>query len=104
MLSIYTAPRQPGPDIAYVNIQLPMQARQATIPNLRLQADDWLQAASSDADVARQIKQPLLLDVNDPNLTFELRRGADPGTFANAAATILTARPRVSIFGLSTSI
>lgn len=80
-----------------------MQARQATIPNLRLQADDWLQAVSWDADVARQIKQPLLLDVNDPNLTFELRRGADPGTFANAAATILMARPRVRTFGLLTS-
>ncbi len=73
-----------------------MQARQATIPNRRLQGGDWLADVAWDADEARQIRQPLLLDVNDPNLIFELRRGADLPAYANAAATILPPRPKVN--------
>lgn len=73
----------------------PVQARQAVVPNLRLQVGTWLGDVAWDADVARVMKQPLLLDLNDRNLTFELRRAADASLVANAAATILPPRPKV---------
>ncbi len=65
------------------------------MPNQRLQAGTWLGDVAWDADVARLIRPPLLLDLNDRNLTFELRRGADASLVANAAATVLPPRPKV---------
>ena len=37
----------------------------------------------------------LLLDLNDPQMTFEVLRGTDADEYANAAATILPALPKV---------
>lgn len=37
----------------------------------------------------------LLLDMNDPNMTFEVLRGTNVEAYANAAATVLPAMPKV---------
>ncbi|CAL8462032.1 g1563 [Coccomyxa elongata] len=92
-----------GLEAAPVSVAPPLQlaelatnwARQAVVPNQRLQVGTWLGDVAWDADVARLIRQPLLLDLNDRSLTFELRRGADASLVANAAAMILPPRPKV---------
>lgn len=39
----------------------------------------------------------LLLDMNDPRLTFEVLRGTDVEAYAHAAATVLPAMPKVDL-------
>lgn len=72
------------------------QARQAAMPNARLGGEKWLADVAWDADgAARLARRSLRLDLNDPGLTFRLRRGADPAALANAPATILPPLPKV---------
>lgn len=44
-----------------------------------------------------QAPQPLLLDLNDARMTFQIRRGRDVDDLANAPASILPAPPKVRL-------
>ena len=70
----------------------------------QLKADDWLLETDwGDIDGAGAQKGPaaLLLDLNDAQLSFEVLRGTEVKDFANAAATILPALPKVMLSGFA---
>ena len=69
------------------------QAKAAKLPNRALLDESWLQGAALEAGCLP--KPALLLDLNDPNMTFEMRQGHDTAELANAPATILPALPNV---------
>lgn len=69
------------------------QAKAAKLPNRALLDEYWLQGAALEAGCLP--KPALLLDLNDPNMTFEMRQGHDTAELANAPATILPALPNV---------
>ena len=65
----------------------------------QLKADDWLLAMElEESSGALAVGPPpaLLLDLNDPKMTFEVLRGTEAEEYANAAATVLPAMPKVS--------
>ena len=66
----------------------------------QLKADDWLLETDwGGIDGAGAHKGPaaLLLDLSDAQLSFEVLRGTEVEAFANAAATILPALPKVPL-------
>ena len=65
----------------------------------QLKADDWLLAVELEGPAGALAAGPppaLLLDLNDPNMTFEVLRGTEAEEYANAAATVLPAMRKVS--------
>ena len=71
----------------------------------QLKADDWLletEWEGSAGAVAHKGPAALLLDLNDHRLSFEVLRGTEVEEFANAAATILPAMPKVRLCTLTT--
>ena len=68
--------------------------------SLQLKADDWLVGVwPKGAEVPLPAEAPpeLLLDLNDPGMTFEVLRGTEVEEYANAAAVVLPAMPKVRI-------
>ena len=64
----------------------------------QLKADAWLlQTDVKGVEGGPPLGAPpaLLLDLNDPKMTFEVLRGTEADEYANAAATILPALPKV---------
>ena len=64
----------------------------------QLKSDNWLMDVERrGADGALPAGPPLevLLDLNDPGMTFEVLRGTEMEDFQNAAAVVLPAMPKV---------
>jgi hypothetical protein len=74
-----------------------VQARQLWAPNPALHSEAWLNDMLAGIDHG-QLKAHLLLDVNDPNMIFEICHGHSLDELANASATILPAPSRASLF------
>jgi hypothetical protein len=72
-------------------------AWQAKLPNQALQEEHWLQEDDAwDAAAAPdQAPPPLLLDLNDAGMTFQMLRGHSAAELAHAPASILPAPPKV---------
>ena len=78
------------------DVRVVLQARAARLPNRALLAEHWLQDAALEAGCLPQAT--LLLDLNDPSMTFEMRAGHDAAELANAPATIVPAPPHVLFY------
>ena len=66
--------------------------------SLQLKADDWLVDLGLMGDAGPSpagAPSDLLMDLNDPGMTFEVLRGTEVEKYANAAAVILPAMPKV---------
>ena len=64
----------------------------------QLKADDWLidlGLKGSEGPLPAGPPPELLLDMNDPRMTFEVLRGTEVEEYVNAAAVILPAMPKV---------
>lgn len=64
----------------------------------QLKADDWLidlELKGCQGPLPAGPPPELLLDMNDPGMTFEVLRGTEVEEYANAAAVILPAMPKV---------
>ena len=90
----------PGPAAAagHPRADTPTQKAKLAPFNSHLKADAWLlQMDLKGAEGGPPMQPPpaLLLDLNDPNMTFEVLRGTEVEEFASAAATILPALPKV---------
>lgn len=71
-------------------------AWQARLPNQALQEEHWLREDSAwDASAAPYQAPPLLLDLNDAAMTFQMLRGHNAAELAHAPASILPAPPKV---------
>ena len=90
----------PGPAAAAGHPKADTPTRKAKLApfNPQLKADAWLlQTDLKGAEGGPPMQPPpaLLLDLNDPNMTFEVLRGTEVEEFTSAAATILPAMPKV---------
>ena len=66
--------------------------------SLQLKADDWLVdlgLKGGEGPLPAGAPSELLLDLNDPGMTFEVLRGTEVEEYANAAAIVLPAMPKV---------
>ena len=66
--------------------------------SLQLKADDWLvdmEPKGAEEPLSAGVPPALLLDLNDPGMTFEVLRGTEVEEYANAAAVVLPAMPKV---------
>ena len=81
-----------------------VQAKSTRAPNQALQDLLWM---SEVADVPQMLLEqghlPLLLDLNDANLTFEMLHGHSTFELQQAPATIIPAKSKASRSGLSDS-
>ena len=89
-----------GPAAAAGHSKADTPSRKAKLApfNPQLKADAWLlqmDLKGSEGGPPMQPPPALLLDLNDPNMTFEVLRGTEVEEFASAAATILPAMPKV---------
>ncbi|KAL0025336.1 hypothetical protein WJX79_008358 [Trebouxia sp. C0005] len=88
----------PGPAAAAGHLEIPTQKAKLAPFNPNLKADAWLlkmDLKGAEGGPPMQPPPALLLDLNDPNMTFEVLRGTEVEAFASAAATILPAMPEV---------
>ncbi|KAA6420012.1 MAG: transcription initiation factor subunit TAF1 [Trebouxia sp. A1-2] len=88
----------PGPAAAAGHLEIPTQKAKLAPFNPNLKADAWLlkmDLKGAEGGPPMQPPPALLLDLNDPNMTFEVLRGTEVEAFASAAATILPAMPKV---------
>ena len=66
--------------------------------SLQLKADDWLvdlELKGAEGSLPAGPPPELLLDLNDPGMTFEVLRGTEVEEYVNAAAVVLPAMPKV---------
>ena len=99
-------PTEANPDTAAAGLPLlDLQAQKARkaklLPfSLQLKADDWLvdwELKGAEGSLPARPPPELLLDLNDPNMTFEVLRGTEVEEYANAAAVVLPAMPKVRL-------
>ena len=88
----------PAAAAGHSKADFPTQKAKLAPFNPHLKADAWLlQMDLKGAEGGPPMQPPpaLLLDLNDPNMTFEVLRGTEVEEYASAAATILPAMPKV---------
>ena len=86
-------------DLPLSDLQAQQAQKAKLLPfSLQLKADDWLGEMGlkgAEGPLPAGAPPELLLDLNDPGMTFEVLRGTEVEEYVNAAAVVLPAMPKV---------